>query len=628
MAHLRISACSFHLIAAFCLFPGPAASTNALDSARNALAEAERAAVAAKNSVSRADVEFKNVVVAAQERQTKLNRAARLLDEKERSSAHAHATLLGAQRSLARATSQLAGLRDQLDAKQTSVIAIESSVKRLLVTTIVLYDFKWSVFIDYNSMTGSMFAWAEMPHGLKISTSAICAAFEGAVPQLDKDPALMLGAALGLQYETSSTFDDEVRAIYRRAGPNTRVYVSTRGLSELLSWEHSAAATSRGFAPGGSTIAGTIDELARACLNELTGARAFLDQSSAGQADGLERDVMDTLIARKGLDTSSLQIKPFVGRVKYTARVAGSSQLPKYLPGLEARIDNPGMTFSLPRRGFAILVKDRRVPSANELRASIGKMTAPYPQAIKATLRGENCRLLEHALDGEAGIVSVRIAPGLEQQFRDLDFARVPIDRLNPFCLDLRRTPVGAVFERLSANLRIGNQGEEILRRLSFDTHSGQVSIAIELRAKEQTSLAQAINVAGRTVDDLNDITVRSWKSSIEGVKNLRHQIDLATTEVGAAGAAVGRDTTELLAVQNAVNSARDAWNTASGLLSAANKSLGHRADELKIARESESLAESRVMNLKKLIGFLSHVLDSTRPLHVANDPFDGTAPK
>ena len=342
MAQLCISAGSFHLIAAFCLVPGPGASTTALDAARNALADAERAAVAARNSVSRGDIAFKNAVVAAQERQTEFNHAAQLLKEKEHLSADAHATLLGAQRSLSRATSQLAGLRDQLDAKQTAVGAFESSVKRLLNTTIVLYDFKWSVFIEFNSMTGSMFAWAEMPHGLKISSSALCTAFHGGVPQLDTNPVLMLGAALGLQYESSCTFDDEVRAIYRAAGPNTRVYVSTRGLSELLSWEHSADATARGFASGGSTIGGTIDELARACLNELNGARAFLEQSAAGQAHGLEREIMDTLLTRKELDTPSVQIKPFVGRVKYTARVAGISQLPKYLPGLEPKDRQPG----------------------------------------------------------------------------------------------------------------------------------------------------------------------------------------------------------------------------------------------------------------------------------------------
>jgi hypothetical protein len=616
MAQWCISACSFHLIAAFCLVPGPGASTNALDAAKNALAEAERVKVAAKNSVSHADVAFKNAVVAAQERQSELDRAAQLLKEKECVSAFAHATLLGAERSLARATSQLAGLRDQLDAKQTAKVALESSVKRLLNTTIVLYDFKWSVFIEFNSMTGSMFAWAEMPHGLKISSSAIYAAFRGGVPQLDSNPALMLGAALGLQYESSCTFDDEVRAIYRGAGPNTRVYVSTRGLAELLSWEHSADATLRGLRSGGSTIGGTIDELARACLNELSGAHAFVEQSAAGEADGLEREVMDTLITRKALDTPALEIKPFVGRVKYTARVAGRSQLPKYLPGLEAKIDNPGMTFSVPRRGFAILVKDRQVASANELRASIGTMTARSPQAITATLRGENYRLLERALSGETGDVGERIAPALEKRFRDLDYARIPTDRKNPFCLDLRRTPVGAEFERLSASLRIGKQGEEVLRRLSFDTHTGQVSIAVELRAQEQTSLEQAIKVVGRTVDDLNDITVRTWKASIDGGKDLRQQIDRATTEVAAAAALVGRETTELLTAQNAVNSARDAWNTTSGLLCAANKSVSHCADELKIARDLESRALSRVMNLTKLIGFLSHTVGSDRPLH------------
>ena len=79
----------------------------------------------------------------------------------------------------------------------------------------------------------------------------------------------------------------------------------------------------------------------------------------------------------------------------------------------------------------------------------------------------------------------------------------------------------------------------------------------------------------------------------------------------------VGRETTELLTAQNAVNSARDAWNSTSGLLSAASKSLSHCADELKIARDLESRAQSRVMNLKKLIGFLSYILDSNRPLAV-----------
>ncbi len=531
-------------------------------------------------------------------------------------SADSNDTLVGAERSLSRATSYVAGIRDQLHAKQTAAVALESAVKRLLNSTIVLYDFKWSVFIEYNSMTGSMFAWAEKPHGLKISSSAISAAFHGGVPQLDTNPALMLGAALGLQYESACTFDDEVKAIYRGAGPNTRVYVSTRGLSELLSWEQATDATLRGFVSGGSTIGGTIDELARACLNELNGAQAFLQQSAAGQPVGLAREIMDTLTTRKGLDTPALEIKPFVGRAKYTARVAGSSQLLKYVPGLESKIDQVGMSFSLPRRGFAILVKDRQVPSANALLTRIGKMTPPSPQAIKDALRGENYRLLEPVLSGAAGDVSELIAPGLEKRFRDLDYSRIPGERRNPACLDLRRTPVGAEFERLSAKLRIGNQGEEALRRLSVNTHSGQVSIAVELRAREQTSLEQAINVAGRTVNDLSDFSVRSWKESLEGVKNLRQQIDLATTEVAAAAAAVGRETTNLLAARTAVNAARDEWSTAGELLSAANKSVSHCADELRIARDAESRAESRVANLKKLIGYLSHMLDLDPALH------------
>ncbi len=168
----------------------------------------------------------------------------------------------------------------------------------------------------------------------------------------------------------------------------------------------------------------------------------------------------------------------------------------------------------------------------------------------------------------------------------------------------------------MAASLRIGKQGEEVLRRLSFNTHTGQVSIAVELRAKEQTSLEQAIHVAGRTVDDLFDVSVRGWKAALEGVKNLRQQIDLATNEVATAGAAVGRETTELVTAQHEVNAARDALSTTSGLLSAANTSVRHCADELKIARDSESRAESRVANLKKLIGFLSHVLDWNPALH------------
>ena len=184
-----------------------------------------------------------------------------------------------------------------------------------------------------------------MPDGLNLPSSAITAAFHGDIPLPEVNPVEMLGASLGFQVEGTCNFDDVTAKIYQEAGSNARVYVSTRALAEVLSPEHAADATTKAILSGGSTIKGTTDELARACLNELNGAYAFLQQAAAAEPQKILGNVMAAILTGKRVETASLEIKPFVAEMNYTVRAAGSSDLLNYLPELQKKIDNLGMTF-------------------------------------------------------------------------------------------------------------------------------------------------------------------------------------------------------------------------------------------------------------------------------------------
>ena len=142
-------------------------------------------------------------------------------------------------------------------------------------------------------------------------------------------------------------------------------------------------------------------------------------------------------------------------------------------------------------------------------------------EVLKAALPGESYQLVELAADMETANVDELIAPGLEKLFRDLDYSKLAVDQARPFCLDLRRTPVGKEIERLAAKLRMGNEGEATLSRLTFNLHTGQVFAAIDLTARDRTSLQQAINLVGKSVNDLSDETVRNWKASLVDVEKL-----------------------------------------------------------------------------------------------------------
>jgi len=610
VTRLRISASSLPLVLTFCLLPGLKASANPLDDAKRALAQAQRDLSGAKGALARAVDGYNKAVAEVNRRQHELSQAVASLQAKERTLSSAHDVLVVAQNAFTRASNELGRLRTDLTAKQNAVAAAESLVNRLLAANIVLYDMKWSIFIEYNSMTGSFNTWAELPDGLKVTSSAITGAFHGDVPLPEIDPAEMLATAFGFQLDRQCTFDDEVAKVYRDAGSNASVFVSTRGLAELLSPEHAADATVKAVISGGSTIEGSLDEVATGCLNELNGAYAFLQQSASDQADKLLGNLMDAMVTGTKLDAPTVQIKPFVAQMNYTVKLTdGAQQLLKYIPGLQQKIDKVGLTYSFPRPGFAIVVKNHPVPTRNALRAKIGTIKSLSPQALKAALPSGSYQLLEPVLTSGSVDPTAVITASLESLFKSIDYTGMMVDPVYPYCLDLRGTPVQKELERLARTLKIGNQGEANLSRLSFNFHTGQVSIAIDLRAKDVTTLQAALKVVGKTVDDVSDDSVRTWKAAVADVEKVRQQIDTAVKHVSSASDVVAKRTGEMLAAQAAVNAATAARNGAKSLLDGAVNMENHRADDLRNARKAVAQAQSRIGDLEKLIERLSHVI-------------------
>jgi hypothetical protein len=610
MTRSTIPASSLPLVLLLCLLPGLKASANPLDDARRGLAQAPRDLGGANAALSLALNGYNVAQHLVTQRKADLAQAIATLQNKERALGLAHDALVAAQRALAQASDKLGGLRADLAVKQSALAAAESSVTRLLDSNIVLYDMKWSIFIEYNSMAGSFNAWAELPDGLKVTSSAITAAFHGNVPLPEIEPAEMLATAFGFELDRQCTFDNVVANIYADAGSDAVVFTSTRGLSELLSPEHAADATVKAVISGGSTIEGSLDEVATGCLNELNSAYAFLQQSASSEADTLLGNLMDAMITGTKLDTPTVQIKPFVAQMNYTVKLTdGAQQLLKYIPALQQNPAPVGLTFSFPRPGFAIVVKSHPVPTRTALRAQIGTIKSLSPTALKAALPSASYQLLEPALTSGSVDPTALITASLETLFKNINYTSMTIDPVYPYCLDLRGTPVQTELERLAGLLKIGNQGEANLSRLSFNFHTGQVSIAIDLRAMDQTTLQKAITLAGKTVDDVSDDSVRTWKAAVAEVANARQQIDAEVKNVSSASDLVARRTGQMVAAHSAVTTAQSMLDRARGLWDDAVGAALHRADDLRNARKAVAQAQSRIGDLENLINRLSHVI-------------------
>ncbi len=618
MFRLRFSLISFVFCSVFCLLPGSRASANPLDDAKRALAQAQRDLNSAKDAVNRAANAYNAAVADVNRRQHDLSQALATLQAKERTLGSDHDLLIAAQHAFTQASDEVARLRNDLNVKQNALNAAESFVNRLLASDIVLYDMKWSIRIEYNSSTGSFNAWAELPDGLKVTSSAIKAAFHGDVPLPEIDPAEMVATAFGFQLDRQCTFDDAVAKVYRDAGSNASVYVSTRGLAELLSPEHAADATVKAVISGGSTIEGSFDEVAQGCLDELNGAYTFLRQTASNEADKLLSNLMDAMITGANLDSPTVQIKPFVAQMNYTVRLTdGSKQLLKYLPSLQKQIDKVGLTYSFPRPGFAVVVKNHPVPVRSALRTQIGTIKSLDPQALKTALPAASYQLLEPVLSSGSVDPTATITASLESLFKNLDYSALSVDAAFPYCLELSGTPVQTELERLTRNLKIGNQGQAKVSRLSFNFHTGQVSVALDMQAKDVTTLQAALKIVGKTIEEVSDDAVRTWKTAIADVEKAREKVDDAVKTLNAESAVVAKRTSDLFNAQTAVNAATAARNGAKNLLDGALVMENHRSDDLRNARKALADVQSRIGDLERLIQRLSHLIPHitiTRP--------------
>ena len=227
------------------------------------------------------------------------------------------------------------------------------------------------------------------------------------------------------------------------------------------------------------------------------------------------------------VDTPTVQIKRFTAQIKYTVKpTEGAQQLLSYLPGLKRKIDHLGETYSYPRFGFAIVVKNQPVPAPNALRAKMGTISSLSPQAIKTALNDADFLLILPALaTGDVDPTQVFTAL-LQTKLKGVDYTGLPADPVFPYCYDLRGIPVVKTeMDKLADRMKIGNRGQAEVSRLSFNFHTGQVSVAINLRAKAVTSLEAAAEDAGKTRDDVSDATVARFKAVTADLEAARRQV-------------------------------------------------------------------------------------------------------
>ena len=604
---------SMPLVLLFSLLPGSKASGNALDDAKRALTQGQRDLTRAQDAVKKATDAVTNATKVFNQSRISLDGAINGLRLAEKNAGYAHGLVVQAQTAFTKASEELGRLHSDLTVKQDALTAAKRLVDGLLTSSIVLYDMKWTIRVEYNSVTSSFNAWAELPDGLKITSSALSAAFRGDVPLPEIDPTELLTTAFGFQLDRQCDFDDVIAKIYRNAGANASVYVSTRGLAELLSPEHLADAGVKAVLSGGSTIEGSADEIATGCLNELNGAYAFLQQTASTEADKLLDNIMEAILKGSELDTPTVQIKLFRAQMKYTVKPTGGAlQILKYIPSLQKKISQLGLTYSYPRLGFAIVVKNRPVAARGTLQASVGSAKSPSPNSLRLALTSWELPSVGTCGTTSGGIdPTALVSDSLETMAKGIDYSTLQIDTTFPYCLDLRGTPVGKELERLAGNLKIGNQGTATVSRLSFNFHTGQVSAVIDLDAKDVTTLEKAISYAGKTVEDVSSDAVRSWKAAEADVEKVRQQINAATVSVSAASTNLAKRTNDLHVAQDTVNVAKLTWTKATVAVNDAVAMENHRNDDLRNARNAVAQVQSRINDARKLIDHLSHLIPS-----------------
>ena len=607
MTRSRTYPCSLPLVITLCLLTGVQASANPLDEAKKTLNQAQRDLNHAKETLDRAVDHYKQAIAEVNRCRGELDKKVAAVSVTDGIFGSAHYSLAVAQEAAKRSSNELARVRMDLTMKHKAVATAESLVNRLLASDIVLYDLSWRVLIDYNALTRSFNAWAELPNGLKITSSAIANAFHGDIPLPEIDPAELLAAAFGFQLDRQCTFDDEVAKIYRNAGPDASVYVSSRGLAELCSPEHAEDEAVKAVISSGSTVEGALDEVSSGWLNELNAAYAFLRQSAPDQSDKLISNLMDAMVTGTALELPNIQIKPFKAEMKYTVRLTnGARKLAKFIPGLQKKIDNLGFTYSYIRPGFAIVVKNQTIPTRDALLSKIGTIKPISPKALKSAL-GESYQLLEPALMAGRVDPMAQITVSLERLLRKSIYnSDKREDPVYANCLDLRGTPVHKELERLASKLKIGRLGEANFSRLSYNFQTGQVSIVIDLRAKDVTNLGAALKVADKTVDDLSDNSVLVWKATLADIEKLRQHADSTVKTLASDSKVVERRMAEMLAAQEKITSALKDRDEAKKLVDAALSVEKQRDLDVRDAKKALAQAESHLKGLEKLIQQLS----------------------
>src|SRR5262249_20857410 len=145
---------------------------------------------------------------------------------------------------------------------------------------LVLYDMKWSVFAEWNLRTSAFNTWGLMPKGIELTSAELYSVFQGKPTIPSWDRLELLNGCLGSKFERQCDFEMLAKKYDRDAAPTDRVYVSTRGLAELLAAGQFAGSRPRAVFSGGSTIEGSAVELASGCLRELNAVHAFLQDAA------------------------------------------------------------------------------------------------------------------------------------------------------------------------------------------------------------------------------------------------------------------------------------------------------------------------------------------------------------
>jgi hypothetical protein len=591
------------------LVSGSRASEHLVDNAKSALARAEGGLTKARDELQRAQRELDQATEAVAKNGKRLDIANKCIQVSKDEWGSQHKALIAAQNEFRRAADNVKRIRDQLDSKRVLEEELCHLRDGVLATEVLLYDMRWSLNIEFNAVTGSFNAWAEMPQGLELTSSAISAACSGGVPLPQFDLAGMLAASLGLRVERESTFDDLVARIHRGVSENTRVYVSSRGFSELFAPEHTVDGVWKAILSGGSTGAGSADEVANGCLRELNGVYAFLQETVPEEANELLKHIMPAILTHDHWETPTVELRAIKGEMKYTVKQGELTRLAKYLPGLAKRNSNVGKTLSVPRNGFAVFVRPKvQAGATQDLRAKFGKFKANGPDVLKTALHGESYRLLELAIDHSVDVSSV-VAPGLSKLFRGFDYSRATHDEKDASLLDLRQTSIGKEFESFaSKTLKIGKEGSARVSRLTIDAGTGQAAIVIDLRAKQSSTLREAIHVAKKSVEDVNDETVMRWKAAALSVERLHDEIPLATLELSHASSKISGLSEVLKIDQEHLTSVLAEQKAAQAALDEATRARTFSQGRRDAAANAVERAEQNVKDLGKLITKLSRL--------------------